>query len=142
MLLGDSFEPNQAYYLFEASVDWYRGLCRVLVGMRKKSQAPREFHEALFKKLRSVKNLPPKGLDGAIAAASDNYLVYWEHWMDSDPVNNKKSNELAKLVEQVLLKDAMPIKVPVRSDVNYEGLEIKGGECMNLRFPRRQLFPF
>lgn len=141
-LLGDVFQAHQPYYLFEQDVDWYHGQCRVLVGTRKSNQTQAAFHERLHRTLKSLQKRPPKGLDGAIVSASEDCLVYWEHWADGARMVDDKIARLAGLVRVILLKQAMPMRVPTELTEKYEGLTVKGGECLNLRFQRRALYPW
>ena len=85
-----------------------------------------------------------EGLDGVITVATDDYLIYWEHWNNSTNGEDSKGiYELAALTKVVMLTNkAEETKIPTRLNEKFNGLEIKGGESMNLRFQRRYLFPY
>ena len=143
-LLKDKFSPNCSYYLFKTKTDWYQGLCGVLVGTRIRPQTPKDFHKAIFTKLKTLQMHQQEGLDGVITVATDDYLIYWEHWNNSTNGEDSKGiYELAALTKVVMLTNkAEETKIPTRLNEKFNGLEIKGGESMNLRFQRRYLFPY
>lgn len=136
ILLNEGVEWEQPYYLFEDCPDWQAGKTRVLVGARKASQETEEFKDILFNALKQLQTLRPVGLDGVYFVVSNEYVVYWEHWDDEATALRSWINNLAEITSLVLLKDAENIPIPSNLDEDYEGLVIKGGECLNTVFKR------
>lgn len=137
ILLNEGKEWEQPYYLFEDCPDWQAGKTKVLVGARKASQEAKEFKDILFNALKQLQTLHPEGLDGVYFVVSNEYLVYWEHWADEAVASASWINDLAEITSPILLKDAENVPIPSNLDENYEGLVIKGGECLNTVFKKR-----
>jgi hypothetical protein len=78
-------------------------------------------------------------MDGAIACAGEDYLVYWEHWINS-PAGEQNGciDDLAKMTDVALLKAALPTTLPAGLWDDWEGMDIKSGDCFNFQFERRK----
>lgn len=139
--LGDELVADQPYYLVPGRADWYLGSCHVLVGTPAAGQDANSFRTGVLEILHDLKSQPPPALGGAIVSVSDGYLVYWEHWAEPGHENEGAVAGLSERVRVVLLKEARPAKIPADFDVPYDGLEIASGDCLNVRFVRRRLFP-
>ena len=139
--LDAALEPDRPYFLFADEADWLPGLTKVLVATAPEGQTGEAFRAAVQEALAVLQGDRPPGLDGAIAMVSaDGVLVYWEHWIDAASAANSRIAGLAALGTPVLLADAVPTKVAAHPAEFYPGLEIKGGECLSLRFERRRLY--
>ncbi len=138
VLLGDELKSDTPYHLLRSRADWQHGLCRVLVGCRPEAQTPAEFHRALHTALARVRQEPPRGLDGVIFSASDDCLVYWEHWRDGDSAEEVPIAGLAELVAVILQATAAPRRVSSDFFEPEKGIEIEGAACFNFQFQRRR----
>lgn len=135
-----ALEPDKPYHLFDNAADWQYGTCKVLVGGRPEGQDEGEFRAAVGEWLaeecaREVQQRP----DGAIVCISADYLIYWEHWADTARARRSRIRSLARLVQQVLLENARPLSLSAPFDVDFAGIEIAGGEFLNLQFQRQLL---
>jgi hypothetical protein len=130
-------EPDTPYHLFDQETDWQHGSCKVLVGVRKKTQQVEAFHKAVLNWIKRERDRAPLGLDGAIVCVSDDCLTYWEHWRDQTVARETNIESLGKLVTPVMLEDAQPATVSPSLTSPFAGLRIAGGEFLNFQFQRR-----
>ncbi|MEW6659713.1 MAG: hypothetical protein AB1424_13735 [Thermodesulfobacteriota bacterium] len=135
-LFVDALLPDTPYHLFDAAVDWQHGVCRVFVGVRPAPKAGSDFLKDAAAWLAAERARTGRP-DGAIVAASQNYLVYWEHWPDADSAAQSRASNLAGLATPVLHHEAAPQTVPEGFWDRYPGLKVSGGETFCFRFPRR-----
>ncbi len=139
--LDGALEPDRPCFLFTDEADWLHGLTKVLVATTASGQTGEAFRAAVQSALAALQGNRPAGLDGAIAVVSaDGVLIYWEHWTDAASAGNSRIASLAALGTPVLLANAVPTKVAAHPAELHPGLEIKGGECLSLRFERRRLY--
>ena len=77
-----------------------------------------------------------EGPDGAIAAAADDYMVYWEHWPTEADAQRSAIPELAQTMK-VAYHQRIPA-YPLNKDLwePFEGLRVKSGETFNFQFER------
>lgn len=134
----DTIKSEQPYYLFDTPADWMYGVVKHLVGGRPEGENPEQFLSHVQAWATDEQVSAPEGLDGAIICAGNDYLVYWEHWMDAECAKTSSIDNLATLVVPVLLKDAVPTSLPAGLWDVWEGLTIASGDCLNLQFKRRQ----
>jgi hypothetical protein len=139
LYLDKTFEAEQPYYLIDTPADWMYGVVTHLVGGRPDIETPSEFLSAVQQWAKDEQNHTPEGLDGALICAGNDYVVYWEHWVDQAYQKNSLINNLAALTAPVLLKDAEPLSLPAGLWDDWEGLIITSGNCLNLQFGRRPL---
>jgi 5-methylthioadenosine/S-adenosylhomocysteine deaminase len=137
--LEGSLESDIPYCLFDNPADWHYGTCKVLVGIPPNTQETGDFLSSLHQWLLEERRRAPEGLDGAIICASESSLIYWEHWYDTASARRSRIKSLAKLVHPVLLENAKAISISARLQTDFAGLEIKGGECLNLQFQRSSI---
>lgn len=135
--LDKTFEAEQPYYLVNTPADWMYGVVTHLVGGRPDNQTPNEFLSSVHQWAKAEQNRNPEGLDGALICAGNDYVVYWEHWIDPVYQKNSLINSLAALTVPVLLKDAAPLSLPAGLWDDWEGLTITSGDCLTLQFERR-----
>jgi hypothetical protein len=141
-LLGAELRPDVPYYLFTQPADWYLGECRLLIGTPPAGTNPPAFRGTVHRLLRRLQGRPPKDLDGAIVVATDQYLLYWEHWRDECPGLSTVS-DLSRLVKPVMTTTARPERVASDAFAPYPGLTIPAeGDSLNLQFERRALLPW
>lgn len=136
-LAGDDILFDQPYYLFEGETDWMLGVCNVLVGGRPDTQTKEEFLSTLSGLLKNLQAQRPEGMDNAYFVITSDYLVYWELWTNKETAAGSKISQFAEAVSPILMKEAANVFVPPGLDRDYEGLEITGGDCLNIQFHRR-----
>jgi hypothetical protein len=136
--LADTLTAEQPYYLFDTPADWMHGITKHLVGTRPESQTPADFMASIRSWAASEKQRAAQGLDGAILCAGENYLVYWEHWIDTGSSAASNIGELATRVGPVLQKDPEPTYFGGDLWGEWSGLSVKSGDSMNTQFTRRQ----
>ena len=137
--LDAALEPDTPYHLFDNAADWQYGTCKVLVGGRPDGQDAGEFRAAVQEWLMQERARTPQGPDGAIVCAAADYLIYWEHWADTALARHSRIRSLSRIVNTVLLENARPVNISAPFDVDFAGIEIAGGECLNLQFQRQLL---
>lgn len=141
-LLGAELRPDVPYHLFTQPADWYVGECRLLIGIPPAGTNPPAFRATIHRLLHRLQGRPPKDLDGAIVVATDQYLLYWEHWRDKCPGPSAVS-DLSRLVKPVMTTTARPERVASDAFAPYPGLTIPAeGDSLNLQFERRALLPW
>ncbi|HEX7312940.1 MAG TPA: amidohydrolase family protein [Pyrinomonadaceae bacterium] len=137
--LDATLEPDTPYFLFDAAADWQHGTCKVLVGARPDGQDSTDFRAAVLAWLTAERARAEEGLDGAVVCCAADYLIYWEHWNDTALARRSRIKSLARLVNVVLLQNARPVNISAPLDIDFAGIEIVGGECLNLQFQRQLL---
>lgn len=125
--------PDGRYHLFDQPVDWQHGAVAAFVGMRSGGDAE-GFLSAVAGWLGRVQR--DGGPDGAIASASTEYVVYWEHWPDEAAAAASPIPDLADLVEPVYRKAFEPTPMHHGLWEHYDGLTVNGGESFNFQFDR------
>jgi hypothetical protein len=133
---GEVLLPDKPYHLFDTAVDWQQGLTRVFLGVRRSPQAGSDFLKDAAAWL-TVERTRAGGPDGAVVAASQDYLVYWEHWPEAAAAARSRASTLAELAVPVLQNEAAPQTVAPGFWDRYPGLKIAGGETFCFHFPRR-----
>lgn len=129
-------EPEMRYHLFDEHVDWQFGTVNAFVGVSAGSD-PQGFTNAVREFLLAVQAQGAGGPDGAIAVASTEYVVYWEHWPTAD--QHSLIPRLAKLVEPVYHEAIEPQSLFEGLWARpYAGVAVTGGESFNTQFIRRQ----
>ena len=128
-------EPEMRYHLFDEHVDWQFGAVNTFVGVSG-GREPQVFTNAVREFLLTVQAQGAGGPDGAVAVASTEHVVYWEHWPTAD--QNSLIPRLAELVEPVYHEAVEP--QPLFEELwtrPYAGVTVSGGESFNTQFTRR-----
>jgi hypothetical protein len=124
------------YYLFDTSCDWQNGSTRVLVGVPKSFQSFSEFKWIISQFLNGLIDNKPEGLENAYAIVSSDFIAYWEHWIDHK--TGSQLQYLNEIVDPVLIKDASNVHIDTKWNDIYQGIKVKGGDCLNILFQRRE----
>jgi hypothetical protein len=130
--------PGERYHLFDKRVDWQAGQVKVFVGVRSGEDVS-GFLRGIEEWLREVQDSGDSALDGAIVAASEEYVVYWEHWPNQANAERSAIPRLGGRVQAVYHES---IPAYTLTDGLWDvcpGLEVKGGESFNFQFPRGPL---
>lgn len=125
--------PDERYHLFDQHLDWQHGAVNAFVGVRSGGDAG-EFLSRIAGWLGRVQS--DGGPDGAIASASTDYVVYWEHWPDEAAAAGSPIPGLAELVEPVYRQAFKPTPMHHGLWEDYDGLTVDGGESFNFQFER------
>lgn len=139
-LLEEDAVRDQAYHLLSNDVDWQHGAVHVYVGARKEQTSNEDFADHFFNACRLVQDSTPRGLDAAIVVFSAHYVALWEHWSSSKTKRHAGRKAFQRLADSVLDQDAVPLKVVADGFATYPGIDIQGGECLNVQFTRRREF--
>jgi len=134
LLAADEITPDQPYHLFERSIDWQTGYCRLFVGTRKADLASNNFLAGVAKAARRVQ-ADPQSLDAAIFSATSDWVVWWDHSptaIAAGPVHHLEA--VANLVHA---SAARRLRVPANLLEPYAGLSLNAQtDFVNLQFPR------
>jgi hypothetical protein len=134
LLAADEITPDQPYHLFERSIDWQTGYCRLFVGTRKADEGSDAFLASVAKAARRVQ-ADPRSLDAAIFSATSEWVVWWDHsptGIATGPVHHLEA--VANLVHA---SAARRLRVPANLLEPYAGLSLNAQtDFVNLQFPR------
>ena len=134
LLAADEITPDQPYHLFERSIDWQTGFCRVFVGARKADAAPNAFLTGIAKAARRVQ-ADPRSVDAAIFSATSDWVVWWDH--SSTPITNGSVHHFEAVANLVYASAARRLRVPANLLEPYAGLSLNAQtDFVNLQFPR------
>lgn len=128
--------PDERYHLFTKEVDWQTGVVNVFVGVRADGDAA-GFLGGIAEWLGEVQAAGDRAPDGAIAAASTDYVVYWEHWPDEAVARHSRIARLAGQVQAVYQESIPPYTLSEGLWDSFPGVDVKGGASFNFQFPRR-----
>lgn len=128
--------PGGRYHLFDRQVDWQGGAASAFVGVRSGGDAA-SFLGGLADWLSEVQSRG--GPDGAVASASEDYFVYWEHWPDDAAAKASQGPPPADLLEHVYHQAFHHHPLDHGLWDFFDGVDVKGGESFNFRFQRRNL---
>ncbi len=123
--------PGEEYHLFDEHVDWQRGIVKIFVGVKDGGAA---FLGDVADWLMDIQQRG--GPDGAIVSASDDYVVYWEHWPDAAKAKASRVSELGKWVKTAYDRTIEPYALPHKLWDAYPGVDVSGGESFNFQFER------
>ncbi len=136
VLFDGKLEAEMRYHLFEEHVDWQNGSASTFVGVRSGGSG-QEFLDAVADWLKGVQDRGD-GLDGAIAVASPDYVVYWEHRPEGAGAGSGCPG-LADLAQPVYQQVIPSHPLPERLWDTYPGIpDVAGGESFNFQFQRRK----
>ena len=133
--LPDTLAFDTPYHLFTNAADWQSGFTQLFVGTRKSATTPKNFAASLLKFLKRVQEHRAKGLEGAVVCVNADWVLYWEHWTSEAASLKGSISDLAKLADLVLLQPYVSTPIESSLTAHYAGLNVKGGESFNIRFP-------
>jgi hypothetical protein len=134
LLAADEITPDQPYHLFERSIDWQTGYCRLFVGTRKTDARSDAFLAGVAKAARRVQ-ADPRSLDAAIFSATSDWVVWWDH--SSTGVAAGPVSHLDAIASPVHASAARSLRVPADLLEPYAGLSLNAQtDFVNLQFPR------
>lgn len=137
VLLDDSVKFDTPYFLFADEADWMTGFTQVFVGTRRADTTAQSFASGLLDYAQGLQLGRPKGLEGAVLHATEEWVLYWEHWTNESASRRGKFSTLAKLADRVLSQPYTATPLAMDLTAHYPGVTVKGGESFNIRFPRR-----
>jgi hypothetical protein len=130
-LFAGALTAEQPVFLVDRPADWMKGAVRHLLGSRPAGKTPADFRAGIAAALTAIQD--GGAVDGAIACAGDDYLVYWE-------VGTAGAGGLDALTAE--LDWSKPIDLTATTiDAGlwneWPGMTIKSGDGFNMQFPRR-----
>jgi hypothetical protein len=134
LLAADEITPDQSYHLFERSIDWQTGYCRLFVGTRKADATSDAFLAGVAKAARRVQ-ADPRSLDAAIFSATGDWVVWWDH--SPTAVVTGPAQHFEAVANLVHASAARRLRVPASLLEPYAGLSLNAQtDFVNLQFPR------
>lgn len=130
-LFAGSLKSEQPVYLFGHSADWMKGSVRHLLGSRPAALTPADFQKKIADQLAGIQKAGK--LEGAIACAGDDYLVYWE----LGPANTGSLDGLAASLGWSKVIDCVPTTIDAGLWNEWPGMTINSGDGFNMQFKRR-----
>ena len=135
LLAADEITPDQPYHLFERSIDWQTGYCRLLVGTRKANATSAAFLAGVAKAARQVQ-ADPRSLDAAIFSATGDWVLWWDH--SPTPVATGPAHHFDAVANLMHASAARRLRVPASLLEPYAGLSLNAQtDFVNLQFPRK-----
>ena len=128
-------------HLLDGTADWQSGTTEIFVGSRPAATAPEAFLAALSKAAQALRSAPPLGLDGAIVSASEDHVIWWQHWQGKPDGSGAVAPRLAGLALPCLDTKARAAKAPPLY-WEADGVPMKDGDAINLIFQRRAATPW
>jgi hypothetical protein len=134
LLAADEITPDQPYHLFERSIDWQTGYCRLFVGTRKAEVASDAFLAGVAKAAREVQ-MDPRSLDAAIFSATNDWVIWWDH--SSMAIATGPVHHLEAVANLLHASAARRLRVPENLLEPYAGVSLNAQtDFVNLQFPR------
>lgn len=133
-----SLTADQPVYLFEKPADWMHGAVAHFVAARPARLDVASFLGATAKVLSTIRETV--SLEGAIACAGNDYLVYWE-LVPVAPGTRQTPSGIPAL--QAALADwnqsfvAAPTFLPISLWDEWSGMDVRAGSSFNLQFDRQ-----
>jgi hypothetical protein len=134
--LGESLRFDTPYHLFANQADWMTGFTQIFAGTRPANATALVFASGLFDFAKDLQRERPKGLEGAVLHATEDWVLYWEHWTNQRASLGGRIAALPKLATQVLSQAYRATPLPMKLTAHYAGVTVKGGESLNIRFTR------
>ena len=123
-------EPS---YLIDDAIDWRSGVTQLLVARPLFSMTANTFLEKLNTTINDWLLKRACNINGSIISACPDYLLYWEH-RESDCDNGSLLPLLLELLETPYINtQARPIAIPPAFHEPDDGVDIKVGECLDVR---------
>jgi hypothetical protein len=136
--LKGAMKLKQAYYLINRPADWMQGGARHLLGARPAKVKPADFSKSVTAWAAAYQKAPSPGADGALLYATQDMVVFWEHW-PAKPAAADHFDALAAQVTPFLKQVANPATVPDSLWKSWPGLKLAVPDCLNIQFKRVQV---
>ena len=112
IFLEDKLEEDQPYFLIDQKADWMISDVHHLVAEKSPNESSSDFMNMILKWAKSVQENRPKGLNGAIVCADDDYSAIWMCWEEgADQLG--LIEQLAKETKVWLNMESSKYKMPV-----------------------------
>jgi hypothetical protein len=129
---------DQPVYLFDKPADWMHGAVTHLVAARPAGTDQAAFRAAAARKLADIQKMDT--IDGALACAGADYLVYWELGPVAAGVPNPAGGAalLAASLDgwRYSFKPAETF-LPIDLWDEWPGMDVRAGSSFNMQFARR-----
>lgn len=128
-LFAGQLAAEKPVYLIDKATDWMHGPVRHLLGARLAAKTPSEFRATVANALGTIQR---SGIEGAIACAGDDYLVYWEVGSARGGID-----ALAALLDWSKKIEMTPTTIDAGLWNVWPGMTINPGDGFNMQFQRR-----
>lgn len=128
-LFAGQLAAEKPVYLVDKPMDWMSGSVRHLLGARPTLKSPDEFRVTIARELCTIQN---SGIQGAIACAGDDYLVYWEIGPATGGIET-----LVSMLDWSKKIDMTPTTIDAGLWNQWPGMTINPGDGFNMQFQRR-----
>ncbi len=132
---------GSCYHLHDAAADWHHGEVRLLLATRRQDTLVSDFHAAVADTLDAMEE-PAMDRDGALAAVGEDYLALWQHAPAGRQDGGPVPPALEAAADVVLSASHSAVDAKASLTDSWRGLDLQGGDCLNLVFERRALFPW
>ncbi len=130
-LFAGALTSEQPVFLFDKPADWMKGPVRHLLGSRNTEITTTNFRAGIAAALASIQKNAK--MNGAIACAGDDYLVYWEC---GDPIDGSL-DALTACLDWSKLVNCQPRTIDAGLWNEWPGMVINPGDSFNMQFQRR-----
>jgi hypothetical protein len=131
VLFDGALVRDQPIHLVDHPADWMTGSVRHLIGSRPDGASPAEFATEVAGGLSAIQ--AAGAVDGAIACAGEDYLVYWALGGDGDD----GIDALARLCDWHHIAVPVPTRLEKGMWDEWPGMTVKSGDSFNMQFARR-----
>ncbi len=131
---------GSCYHLHDDDVDWHHGEVRLLLAARRPDTPVGDFHAAVARVLDAMDE--PVNRDGALAAVGEDFLALWQHASAGSRDAGEVPPALESVAAVVLNQSHRAEDAKAGLTDRWQGLKLQGGDCLNLVFERRALFPW
>lgn len=135
VLLGNSLQSEQPYYLVDQPADWMLGQVQHLVGARPDALSVADFHSSIHSWAAALRESRPNGMEGGLLCAGDNYVVAWLLW-ERSAAPTTAMHDLTLIAEPWLDLAAVDYQIPVGLWEPWPGMDLKNPGCLNIQLSR------
>lgn len=132
-----ALEPNSAVFHFDSAADWQLGASRVSVVARPSGLDGEAYYRQVAEALRTLAAQKPAGIDAAVTAVADAYVVHWEHWTSRESLAAAPAASVESIGPPVLSAMAHEVVTPPSFAARLEDLPFVEHPFLNVLFRRR-----
>ncbi len=132
---------GSCYHLHEHAVDWHHGEIQLVLAARRQDTRIEDFHAAIVEALDKLTE-PAAEREGVLAAVGEDYVALWQHAEAGRRGEAPATPALEPVADVVLSDNHRPVDAKAGLSDRWPGLDLQEGDCLNLVFERRALFPW
>lgn len=130
--------PDKPYALFTNSCNWQEGRSGFYAGLRKGDIDAETFLRLFGTLINSFIEGIDITVDSAYFIITEEYLLYWEHRPEPYAFETGGwARAFCDITSPVLIKDFTSVTLPASLHDAHQGLEIHGGECLNIKLEKQ-----